>query len=185
MASSVTGRCLVSLHDMVRMEESVDMSASWAQSQARVVSMRMKWHASRSQSAPLGSLRRSALLVSMSWTPRSDGVSCPVPVILSSSVVSHWVPVVVQLLFPSRGTQVRKSSKMFFPRQYSTQPGWKFGKKDDAGSQLSWALEKPSQWAFHCRTPSFFLGSCGRKPTILSQIHSSGLDRSVDRSCLL
>ena len=38
----------------------------------------------RSQSAPLGSLRRSALLVSMSWTPRSDGVSCPVPVVLSS-----------------------------------------------------------------------------------------------------
>ena len=38
----------------------------------------------RSRSAPLGSLRRSALLVSMSWTPRSDGVSCPVPVVLSS-----------------------------------------------------------------------------------------------------
>ena len=50
------------LHDMVRMEESVDMSASWALSQARVVSMRMTWHASCSQSAPLGSLRRSALL---------------------------------------------------------------------------------------------------------------------------
>ena len=38
----------------------------------------------RSQSAPLGSPRRSALLVSMSWTPRFDGVSCPVPVVLSS-----------------------------------------------------------------------------------------------------
>ena len=38
----------------------------------------------RSQSAPLGSPRRSALLVSMSWTPRSDGVSCPVLVVLSS-----------------------------------------------------------------------------------------------------
>ena len=39
----------------------------------------------RSLLAPLGSLRRSALLVSMSGTPRSDGVSCPVPVVLSSS----------------------------------------------------------------------------------------------------
>ena len=38
----------------------------------------------RSLLAPLGRLRRSALLVSMSWTPRSDGVSCPVPVVLSS-----------------------------------------------------------------------------------------------------
>ena len=50
------------LRDMVRMEESVDMSASWALSQARVVSMRMTWYASRSQLAPLGSPRRSALL---------------------------------------------------------------------------------------------------------------------------
>ena len=38
----------------------------------------------RSLLAPLGSLRRSALLVSTSGTPRSDGVSCPVHVVLSS-----------------------------------------------------------------------------------------------------
>ena len=37
----------------------------------------------RTRSAPLGCLRRSALLVGMSWTPRSAGVSCPVPVVLS------------------------------------------------------------------------------------------------------
>ena len=33
------------IHDMVRMEESVDMLASWATAQGRVVSMRMTWHA--------------------------------------------------------------------------------------------------------------------------------------------
>ena len=49
-------------HDMVRTVESVDMSASWDPSQARVVSMSMSWHARRSQSAPLGRPRRSALL---------------------------------------------------------------------------------------------------------------------------
>ena len=48
-------------HDMVRTEESVDMSAGWAPSQACVVSMCMTWHAGRSQSAPLGRPRRSAL----------------------------------------------------------------------------------------------------------------------------
>ena len=50
------------LHDMVRMEESVDTSTGWATAQARVVCMRMTWHASRSQWAPLGRQRRSALL---------------------------------------------------------------------------------------------------------------------------
>ena len=33
------------LHAMVRTVESADMSASWDASQARVVSMRMSWHA--------------------------------------------------------------------------------------------------------------------------------------------
>ena len=98
-------------------------------------------------------------------------------------VVGHSVPVVVQLVFPSCGKQVLRSSEMFLARQNSTQPGWKFGKKDDAGFQLLCALEKLSQSAFHCGTPSFFLGSGGRKPTTFSQIHSSGLDGSVDRSC--
>ena len=78
----------------------------------------------RSRSAPLGSLRRSALLVSTSWTPRSAGVSCPVPVVLSSFVVSHSVAVVVQLGFPSCGKQVLRSSEIRFARQNSTQPGW-------------------------------------------------------------
>ena len=49
-------------HGVVRTVESVDMSASWDPSQARVVSMHMTWHACRSQSAPLGRPWRSALL---------------------------------------------------------------------------------------------------------------------------
>ena len=46
----------------------------------------------RSLLAPLGRPRRSALLVSMSWTPRSDGVSCPVPVVLSSFCRQSFSP---------------------------------------------------------------------------------------------
>ena len=134
------------LHYMVRIEESVDMSAGWATAQARVVCMRMTWHSRRSQLAPLKAAQ--GVLPSCRYvrdpSVRWGVLSCPSHSV-KSSVVSHVVPVAVQLVFPSRGKQLHRSNEMIFPRQYSNQPGWKLGRKDDAGSQLSWAREKPCQ----------------------------------------
>ena len=42
---------------------------------------------------------------------------------------------------------------MFFRWLYSTQPGWKFGKKDDAGSQLSGAFGKALPVGLSLRDP--------------------------------
>ena len=117
MASLVTGRGSVSLHDMVPMEESVDRSASWALAQARVVSMRMTWHARRSQPAQLGSPRRSALLQVCPGPLGPMGCSVLSPSFCQVFVVSHLVPVAVQLVVPSRGKQLPRLREMFLPRQ--------------------------------------------------------------------